>query len=246
VRRTSRVSGPLGLLLDAALVAAATAPPASAQAPAGDGVLSNERTLTYWAFAKERAQIRAEPSDDAASVGRLRLSTELGSPEVYVALRRRSGEGGTPWLQVRIPARPNGGLGWVPESSLGRLSANYMQLVITLGKRRAVLFQSGTRVWSAPVGIGKAGTPTPRGRFYVRQRLRLGNGGGPYGTFAFGTSAYSATLSDWPGGGVIGIHGTNQPGLIPGRVSHGCVRVRNSQIRDLRKLMGLGTPILIR
>jgi lipoprotein-anchoring transpeptidase ErfK/SrfK len=44
---------------------------------------------------------------------------------------------------------------------------------------------------------------------------------------------------------VVGIHGTNQPGLIPGRVSHGCVRVRNTQIRKLRLLMGLGTPIRI-
>ena len=50
------------------------------------------------------------------------------------------------------------------------------------------------------------------------------NPGGSYGPWAFGTSAYSV-LSDWPGGGVIGIHGTNQPHLIPGRPSHGCVRV---------------------
>jgi len=31
-----------------------------------------------------------------------------------------------------------------------------------------------------------------------------------YGPVAFGTSAY-ARLSDWPGGGVVGIHGTNEP-----------------------------------
>jgi hypothetical protein len=229
-----------------ALIAGAAAAPGHAQAPEGEGALSNERTVTYWAFAKSREVIRAEPSATAATVARVRMDTELGSPEVYVALRRRLDTDGASWLQVRVPARPNGGVGWVPESALGPLSVSYMQLVITLGKRRAVLFQSGTRIWSAPVGIGKAGTPTPRGSFYVRQRLRLGSAGGPYGTFAFGTSAYSETLSDWPGGGVIGIHGTNEPGLIPGRVSHGCVRVRNSKIRDLRKLVGLGTPVLIR
>ena len=67
-----------------------------------------------------------------------------------------------------------------------------------------------------------------------------------YGPWAFGTSAYSDTLTDWPGGGVVGIHGTNQPQLIPGRPSHGCVRVPNPKIRRLAELMPIGTPIRIR
>ena len=66
-----------------------------------------------------------------------------------------------------------------------------------------------------------------------------------YGSWAFGTSAYSA-LSDWPGGGVIGIHGTNQPWLIPGRPSHGCIRRRNRAIVRLVGLMSIGTPVQIR
>ena len=48
------------------------------------------------------------------------------------------------------------------------------------------------------------------------------------------------------GGGVIGIHGTNQPNLIPGRPSHGCVRLRNASILKLSRLMPLGTPLLIK
>jgi lipoprotein-anchoring transpeptidase ErfK/SrfK len=52
-------------------------------------------------------------------------------------------------------------------------------------------------------------------------------------------------LSDWPGGGVIGIHGTNEPGLIPGHPSHGCVRVPNDAVRRLARLMPLGTPVRI-
>ena len=94
----------------------------------------------------------------------------------------------------------------------------------------------------APVGVGAPATPTPRGRFYIRERLR--GTGGAYGPWAFGTSAYS-TLSEWPGGGVVGIHGTNQPGLLPGRPSHGCIRVRNRDIRRLARLMPIGTPVRI-
>jgi lipoprotein-anchoring transpeptidase ErfK/SrfK len=111
--------------------------------------------------------------------------------------------------------------------------------------RRAILFKQGQRVWVARIGIGKAGTETPPGNFYVREKLLPRDPGGIYGVFAFGTSATSPTLTDWPGGGIIGIHGTNQPGLIPGRISHGCIRVRNKAISQLRRLMPLGTPIQI-
>jgi lipoprotein-anchoring transpeptidase ErfK/SrfK len=43
----------------------------------------------------------------------------------------------------------------------------------------------------------------------------------------------------------VGIHGTNQPELIPGRPSHGCIRVPNANIRLLARLMPVGTPVHI-
>jgi lipoprotein-anchoring transpeptidase ErfK/SrfK len=92
--------------------------------------------------------------------------------------------------------------------------------------------------------MGAPGTPTPKGRFWIRERLH--GFGGSFGPWAFGTSAYSNVLTDWPGGGVIGIHGTDQPGLIPGRPSHGCVRVPNWKVSRLAKLMPIGTPVRIR
>ena len=63
---------------------------------------------------------------------------------------------------------------------------------------------------------------------------------------AFGISARSAVLTDWPGGGYVGIHGTNQPGLIPGYISHGCIRMRNAAILALGRLMKVGSPVSIR
>jgi lipoprotein-anchoring transpeptidase ErfK/SrfK len=59
-------------------------------------------------------------------------------------------------------------------------------------------------------------------------------------------SARSATLTDWPGGGFVGIHGTNQPEILPGRVSHGCIRLRNPDILRLASLMRVGTPVTVR
>ena len=67
-----------------------------------------------------------------------------------------------------------------------------------------------------------------------------------YGPLAFGLSARSETLTDWPAGGYVGIHGTDRPDLVPGRVSHGCIRLRNTDIRRLGRLMPVGTPVRIR
>jgi lipoprotein-anchoring transpeptidase ErfK/SrfK len=173
------------------------------------------------------------------------MVTEDGYPELYLALSSREVAEGDVWIKLRIPARPNGQKGWVPREALGRLHVVRTALVIDLRRSRATLRRDGRRVWRAPIGHGAPGTPTPRGRFYIRERLRNAGGNPIYGPWAFGTSAYSS-LSDWPGGGVVGIHGTNQPELIPGRPSHGCIRVRNAAIVRLARRMPIGTPVRIR
>ena len=66
-----------------------------------------------------------------------------------------------------------------------------------------------------------------------------------YGPVAFGTSARSATLTDWPGGGFVGVHGTNEPQILPGYVSHLGSRMPNEAILELARLMQVGTPITI-
>jgi lipoprotein-anchoring transpeptidase ErfK/SrfK len=92
--------------------------------------------------------------------------------------------------------------------------------------------------------VGRPNWPTPRGQFYVRDRVRSLDS--PfYGPVAFGTSARSAVLTEWPAGGFIGIHGTNEPGLLPGWVSHGCIRMRNPDILRLARLLPVGTPLTI-
>jgi lipoprotein-anchoring transpeptidase ErfK/SrfK len=141
--------------------------------------------------------------------------------------------------------RPNGTVGWVPRSALDKFHAVRTFLDIDRKRLRATLYRNGKKVFSAPVGVGKSSTPTPPGNFWIRERLRNLGGGGIYGPLAFGTADYSV-LSDWPGGGVIGIHGTNQPGLVPGRPSHGCIRMHNSDIVHLDKLMSVGTPLRVR
>jgi hypothetical protein len=232
-------------LLLAPLVLPVAATAATGPHVPGSKRLSNELTFTRWAHATRVAPIRRMPVPTARTIAHVRTSTEDGFPEVYVVLRRWHSPYGHTWLNVRIPMRPNGQRGWVRASALDPLQLVRTRLVVDRGRMRATLYSSGHRIWRSRIGVGKAGTPTPAGRFWIRVRLDVVDEPGLYGPYAFGTSAYSI-LSDWPGGGVIGIHGTNEPSLIPGRPSHGCIRVPNRQIRRLARLMPIGTPVRIR
>ena len=219
--------------------------PAGATRPLGSEQLSNERTLTRWAHPVRLVPIRARPKWRSSRRAELRALTEDGVPEVYLALRSRRAAKGRVWIRVRIPGRPNGRAGWVRRDALGRLHVVRTALRIDRSRSRATLRRHGRTIWRSPIGHGAPGTPTPSGRFWIRERLDNRGGDPVYGPLAFGTSAYSA-LSEWPGGGVIGIHGTNQPWLIPGRPSHGCIRLPNAAIRRLARLMPVGTPVRIR
>ena len=223
---------------------------ASANAGTGPGVsgserLSDQRTSTRWAHPKLKAPIRRHHVGTSRRIAGIHKLTEDGFPEVYLVQRRWTDRDGRSWLKVRIPMRPNGRRGWVRDYALGRMHIVRTRLVVERRRLRATLYRSGQRIWRSPIGIGKSKTPTPAGRFWIRERIKVGKAGGTYGPWAFGTSAYSR-LSDWPRGGVIGIHGTNEPDLIPGRPSHGCIRVPNRAIRGLARLMPIGTPVWIR
>ena len=212
--------------------------------PYANEQLSDERTITRWAHDLLPGTIYRNPWIKSPIVGRLHRLTEDGEFEVYLVLESHIDSVGQTWMRVRIPKRPNGNTGWVKASNLADLVLVRTMLRVNRKTLRATLYKRGKVIWTSRIGVGTRATPTPSGHFYVRELLSNLGGNGVYGPWAFGTSAYSV-LSDWPGGGVVGVHGTNEPHLIPGRPSHGCIRVPNANIRRLVKLMPLGTPIEI-
>ncbi len=247
-RRSITIGAALGAIALTLLPSLASTGPAYAGTEpriAGAELLSDERTSTYWAHPKVRALIRKRPAASSGRVARVHAVTEDGFPEVYLVLRRWTAADGRAWLNVRIPMRPNGRTGWVRDSALGHLHLVRTRLLVDRQRQRAILFRAGRRIWQSRIGVGSPSTPTPAGQFWIRELIEVADPGGTYGPWAFGTSAY-ASLSDWPGGGVVGIHGTNQPYLIPGRPSHGCIRVPNEAITRLTGLMPIGTPVRIR
>ena len=231
-----------GAAAGAVVAANASDPLAELVEPGSEVKLSDETKVTRWAHATDVFAVRVAPNATAPVVTNLRFLTEDKLPEVYIVLEGMVDSAGDQWLHIRLPMKPNGRTGWVPADLMSQLYVVRTQLTISRSAKRAVLRKDGRVIWQAPVGVGKSGTPTPTGDFWVRELLRGGNG--TYGPWAFGTSAYS-NIREWRAAPVVGIHGTNEPGLIPGTPSHGCVRVRNNKISQLAKLMPIGTPIKI-
>lgn len=236
------------LLASLVTLMAATAPtPACAGSPASVAELarlSNLRTVSRWAYPNAEALVHVDPNGRSRVIGRLRFLTDDGQAELYVALDSARVSTGQTWVKIELPGRPNGQTGWVPRSALASLHAVEGYLLVDRTTLRATLFRDRHSIFSAPIGVGKASTITPAGNFYVMEKLVTLNDPA-YGPRALGTSAYAPTLGEWPGGGVVGIHGTNEPQLIPGRPSHGCIRMRNADISRLWSLISVGTPIEI-
>jgi hypothetical protein len=232
---------------EARSVAVRALPPASRSALTvlKPRALRREPYLSRWAPLRHAVTARSAPSPSAAAVVRLERLTPEGTRHAVPVLARRRDARGRLWLRVRLPMLPNGRTGWLPRRALGAYELARQRLVVDLDSLQATLRSRGRRVFRAPIGVGRARWPTPRGEFLIRNRLERYRSP-RYGPVAFGTSARSPTLTDWPAGGFIGIHGTDRPELLPGRVSHGCIRMRNADILRLARLMPVGTPVTIR
>jgi lipoprotein-anchoring transpeptidase ErfK/SrfK len=129
-------------------------------------------------------------------------------------------------------------------------------IVVKTGERRLYLMLGSGEAIRYPIGVGRhgmqwSGTVAIDGKYVQpawappesikRENPRLPNvipGGSPHNPM--GVAAM--TLS---GGGQYAIHGTNQPGLIGGFVSHGCIRMFNADITDLYGRVSVGTTVVV-
>jgi lipoprotein-anchoring transpeptidase ErfK/SrfK len=200
---------------------------------------------SQWAYVLRPVAARTAPSWSAPAATVVAPTTPEGDTNLVLTLAQRDGRTGDSWVRIRLAALPNGMTAWVPRTALGDLHIVQTRLVVDRSRLTISLFRHGRLLFRAPVGVGQPQWPTPRGQFYIRERLD-GFGDPFYGPIAFGTSGRSTQLTDWPGGGYIGIHGTDAPQLIPGRISHGCIRLRNPDIVRLSRMLPLGTPLTIR
>jgi hypothetical protein len=217
----------------------------TAAAPRGDQVLSNETSFTRWAYVNRIAGIYGAPRTSSHRVGQLTWRTPDEFSSIYLVLRAHLDRRGQEWVRLRIPGRPNGRTGWVERNALGPFHLTHQLIVVDRERLRMSFYEFGHRVWSASVGVGRPSMPTPAGHFWIDERFQITDPSSGYYPFAFGTTDYS-TLTDWPGGGVVGIHGPyyDAPG-IPGYISHGCIRLHVADDFWLARHVTLGTPLRV-
>lgn len=168
-----------------------------------------------------------------------------GGQTVVPIIGRTTTTDGVHWLRVMIPGRPNGATGWITQPGT-MLKTTSWHVVVRTSTRRVLVYRSGRLVRSFPAIVGKPSTPTPHGRFFVEESVRMpaGEAGAP---FALALSARSTVLQEFAGGpGQIAIHGVaNIGGTLGTASSHGCVRLANGSIRWLVARIAPGVPVSI-
>jgi hypothetical protein len=161
-----------------------------------------------------------------------------------LALERQRDRKGTAWLRVRLPSQPNGSTGWVRTDDVD-LRPVHDRIVVDLSERTLWRYHDGRLRQRLRVAIGSPATPTTPGQFYVWALVSYDDPNGPYGSYALGLNGFSEVLTEWPGGGRMAIHGTADATDLGRAVSHGCIRVLNSQLKRLYDVP-LGTPVALR
>ena len=114
------------------------------------------------------------------------------------------------------------------------LQEKQYDIFIDLTQSMLYLFENDKLIKKYPVAQGKAHTPSPIGTWFIISKGRH------WGT-GFGTRWMGLDVP-W---GVYGIHGTNRPGSIGYRASHGCFRMQNKDVEELYSIVPFKTRVLV-
>lgn len=195
--------------------------------------------------------VRAAPSVDErklAYVGARRPLTAART--VLPVLAQHTDAAGRGWLRVRLPGRvlrreapPRSG--WIRSERTFRWTTPW-HVVVDVSARRVTVHHEGHVLRRFRAIVGAPATPTPLGRFFVEEDVRLGarQAGAP---FALALSARSSVLQEFAGGpGQIALHGlVGVGGTLGSAVSHGCVRLSTTAIRWLAARISPGVPVTV-
>ncbi len=232
----------------------APAAPAPAETPATPHALAprqgpppvapaRKRDLTFTVVhvvRGHRVPLRSKP--DGRVLARIWWTTEYGSSATLSVAATRGR-----WLGLTSSDVPNGQLGWVrSDNPWLELRSTPVSMQIDLSRRSLELRHGRTVVRHTKIGIGRAGSRTPTGRFSITDELR-GRAFGPYyGCCILALSGHQTHLpAGWLGGDRLAIHGTNNATSIGRKASAGCLHVDAADLRVLMRRVPLGTPVFI-
>lgn len=125
------------------------------------------------------------------------------------------------------------------------------KIVLRLRERRVFLYEGDQVLASYPVAVGKPGWETPQGNFRVLHKVVNPKWQNPF-TGTIVPPGPRNPLGDrlivfapMGNNNYAGFHGTTNESLIGQAVSHGCVRMRNNDIRALFEKIEVGTRVIV-
>ena len=127
---------------------------------------------------------------------------------------------------------------------------NVVNLVLKLKEKRVYVYEGEKLLKKYPVAIGKKGWETPTGEWQVMEKIR----NPAWTSFKTGEVFPPGTenplgarwIGFWTDGqDVIGFHGTANLKSIGTAASHGCVRMRNRDVKALFPLVKVGTTVKV-
>jgi lipoprotein-anchoring transpeptidase ErfK/SrfK len=119
-------------------------------------------------------------------------------------------------------------------------------VLVSLVDRKLAVIEDGIVIATFQVAVGADVTPSPTGEFRVVSRVENPTYYHPGSVIPAGKNNPVGTR--WLGLSQkgYGIHGTNAPGSIGHAASHGCIRLRNSDVEKLFTMVQVGDTVEIR
>jgi lipoprotein-anchoring transpeptidase ErfK/SrfK len=240
IRRAVNRRAMAGLLV--AVVTAASGLPATASSAGKPAAEAVQELVTLVRPHRAVSTFRGHPARVTA-VPATRPIT--GARTVLPVLARATAPDGDRWLRVMLPGRPNGSKGWIGQRGTVATSTGW-RLALRTASRRLLVYRFGHLVRTFGAIVGKPSTPTPHGKFFVEESVRMpsGSAGAP---FALALSARSDVFQEFEGGpGQIAIHGiANLGGSMGTAISHGCIRLTNPGVSWLAVRVPAGAVVRI-
>ncbi|MBV6625516.1 MAG: L,D-transpeptidase [Rivularia sp. (in: Bacteria)] len=137
------------------------------------------------------------------------------------------------------------------QKAKGLSASAQKKLIVDLSDRRVYMYRQNTVIASYPIGVGKKGWETPIGTFEVMHMQQFPAWQHPITGKIFAPGPNSPLGERWigfwsDGHNEIGFHGTPDSELVGSPVSHGCLRMRNPDVRLLYEQISLGVPVQVR
>jgi len=170
-----------------------------------------------------------------------------GQPTRLLVLEARC-RGGTAWLRVLLPSRPNGHSRWIQRREAVLSRTNYW-IDVSLNGRKVRVLRRGEIVREVKAVIGAPATPTPVGLAAVYENVRLPGRNDFLGSRALHLTSHSDQLFNYGGGkGRVALHGRGGASLkdpLGSARSHGCIRINNGPVEWISARVPTGTPVYV-